>query len=163
MCFLSTKIKVFLIIASLKSLRKFLLGKGQQWICRTKYYSKENLSLFELPQQNIPDWVTYKQIPTYRNSGGCNLKIKVLSWSDEGPLQGHRLLISSHGGKDELSFWGLLYKGANPTRETTSPGPNHLPETPHLNTITLGIRSTYGLWRREGTNVQTIAQSHSKI
>ena len=42
-------------------------------------------------------------------------KSKVTAWSDEGPLQGCRLLaMFSHGGRALASCSGLFYKGANP-------------------------------------------------
>ena len=67
--------------------------------------------------------------------------------------------VSSHD-REQREWWkqdlSCLYKGTNPIYSRISLRHNHLPKSPHSNTITLGTRiSTYKFWAN--TNIQSIA------
>lgn len=71
----------------------------------------------------------------------------------------HLLTVSSHGQKRKGTLWDFLYESTNaliPFLRTLPLWPNHLPNIPPTNAITLGIQfQSMNLWG--GTNFKAIA------
>lgn len=92
-----------------------------------------------------------------RSSGIWKFEIRVPTWSDEGPLQGCRFLVSSHDGRtrdlSEVPFIKalILFRGLHlPDLSTSKPPPT--------STITSSIRILTHVFG-DDTNIQTIAES----
>lgn len=66
---------------------------------------------FGLLEQITVDQVAYKQqkgIAHGLEPESPKVRKQVPAWSGEGPLPGHRLLVSSHARKGWASFWSLF-------------------------------------------------------
>ena len=90
---------------------------------------------------------------------GWKSKIRVPSWSGEGPLLTSCVLTWWKGSG---AFSGLFYKSTNPFMRALPSWPYHPPKAPSLNTIIWDIRIS--TWEFVGgTDIQTIALSTSTV
>lgn len=65
----------------------------------------------------------------------CSVLGEGLSWFTGAWL----FTITSHGRRNNRSFWGLFYQGTNPIHGDSASWPHHLPKVPPPNTITWGL------------------------
>ena len=67
-------------------------------------------------------------------------------WFTDGCL----LTVSLQGGREQATLWAFSYKGTNPIHRALLLWPNHLPQAPPPNTITVGCRVPTRIWDRGG-------------
>lgn len=81
-------------------------------------------------------------------SGQYKIKVPADSVSMEGLFHGsgwpgHLLTVTSHCGRGKVALWDMFYKSINFINEAIHLLSNHLPKTPILNIIILGISFQY--------------------